>query len=151
MILIVLFISIMIILILINYLSYEAFEDTEYPYLFSINEISKSPIGYRGVFASKDYKKGDILEVCPCIKQEYKNISGRIKDYVFSFDKKHVLIAFGYCSMYNHSDDPNASWQILSENQMLIIVEKDIKKGEEIFVSYGEGYWEQRNENKNKV
>jgi SET domain-containing protein len=139
-----LLIIILIILLFINFQCSESFENTDIPYIFPMDNISISPVGDRGVIASKDYKEGDILEVCPCIKQENTEIRGRINDYAFSFDEKHSLIAFGYCSMYNHSDDNNASWKVLNENQMIVKAKKNIKKGEEIFVSYGTGYWNTR-------
>jgi SET domain-containing protein len=48
--------------------------------------------------------------------------------------------------MYNHSDNYNALWTILSKDQIKFYATKDIKKGEEIFTSYGEGYWKIRND-----
>jgi SET domain-containing protein len=47
--------------------------------------------------------------------------------------------------MYNHSNTPNALWHIINENQMSIQIIKDIKKDEEILVSYGTKYWKTRN------
>ena len=54
------------------------------------------------------------------------------------------MIGFGYCSMYNHSDTPNATWEILDEEKIKITVTKNIAEGEEIFVSYGREYWKTR-------
>ena len=72
--------------------------------------------------------------------------------YIFDFDEDNVLIAFGYCSMYNHVDNPNAEWEVLNENQLMIKSIKDIKKDEEIFVSYGDDYWtSRRNATKNNI
>jgi SET domain-containing protein len=48
--------------------------------------------------------------------------------------------------MYNHSDNYNALWTVLSKDQMKFYATKDIKKGEEIFTSYGDAYWKTRNE-----
>lgn len=106
--------------------------------------IQKSDIGGRGVFANQNYSVGDIIEICPTIKQKEKEVVGHINDYVFSFDSEYNLIGFGYCSMYNHKDNPNANWEVLNENQIQIKVAKPIHKGEEIFVSYGEEYFNQR-------
>jgi SET domain-containing protein len=101
----------------------------------------------RGVFANKDYKINDILEICPTIKL-VSNFGGPLQKYVYKYDTTHNLVAFGYCSIYNHSDDPNASYRIINENQLEIKIIKDIKKDEEIFVSYGDHYWKNHNNKK---
>lgn len=108
-------------------------------------EIKKSStIGERGVFAVRDYAAGETIEVCPCIKQENCYIDGEVNNYVFSYDDDHSLIGFGYCSMYNHSDSNNAEWDVLNENQIQVKTIKSIRKGEEIFISYGDEYWADR-------
>ena len=130
----------------------ESFENTQHPYSFSTDLIKTSKIGDRGVIASKDYKPGDVLELCPCIKQENDAVAGKIEDYIFEYDDDYSLIAFGYCSMYNHVDDNNAEWEVLNDNQIVIKVIKNIKKGEEIFINYGDNYWKSRkNEKKNDI
>ena len=149
--LLILLIIILIILFFIKFQCFESFENTQYPYSFSTDLIKTSKVGDRGVVASKDYKEGDILEVCPCIKQDIKTIAGKIIDYLFRYDDDYSLIAFGYCSMYNHLDDHNANWEVLNENQIVIKANKDIKKGEEIFVDYGENYWNSREMKKNDL
>ena len=106
--------------------------------------IQKSDIGGRGIFANQNYSVGDIIEICPTIKQKEKEVVGHINDYVFGFNTEDTLVAFGYCSIYNHKDDPNANWEVLNENQMQIKVVKPIQKGEEIFVSYGSEYFNKR-------
>lgn len=136
-------------IIIIKCLQTETFSNTEEDYKHSKTIISHSNIGSRGVFADRDYNPGEVLEVCPCIRQESENLTGIITDYLFHFNEKESLIAFGYCSMYNHIDDPNAEWEVINENQLKITVIKKIKKGEEIFVSYGDDYWDSRNSKKN--
>lgn len=100
----------------------------------------------RGVFANKNYKKNDIIEICPCIKlQKITTDNNQIHNYVFELNNEYCIIAFGYCSLYNHSDTPNAKWSIIDENQMKITVLSDIQQNEEIFMSYGKNYWISRN------
>jgi hypothetical protein len=156
-----LFLIMLLLIIIFNcacYTSFESFDNDEtennnetpetenkkkiLDYEPSTNDIKPSDVGTRGVFASRDYEKGEILEVCPCIKQEHVTVVGRVADYLFTLNDDESLIAFGYCSMYNHSDDPNAIWHIITEDQMKIETLKKIKKGEEIFISYGSSYWE---------
>ena len=121
----------------------ELFEDLNYQSPEAGIKISKK-VKSRGVFALKNYKKGDIIEVCPCIIDDTQSFEGVIQDYLFTYDDKTSLVAFGYCSMYNHSDDCNATWKIISKEKMKVHATKDINKGQEIFVSYGDAYWKSR-------
>jgi hypothetical protein len=110
-----------------------------------INLKYSNKIKSRGVFANKDYKKGDILEICPAIKFGHRiDDSIPLSNYGFNINNNYNILAFGYCSLYNHSDTPNAHWSIINENQIQITILNDIKKNEEIFVHYGETYWESR-------
>ena len=101
-------------------------------------------INDRGVFANQDYKTGDIIEICPALQQSKKHSDGNIKNYLFHLNSETDLVGFGYCSMYNHSDQPNASW-IVNEDRIQIYATSDIIKDEEIFVSYGPNWFSKRN------
>ena len=132
--------------LLIKCLPIESFSVVSNDYIHPHAIINKSTIngGGRGIFATKDYKEGEIIEICPCIKTETALIEGKCRDYLFGFDDETSLIGFGYCSIYNHSDDYNARWEVIDEYKIKIIAEKNIIAGEEIFVSYGDLYWEGR-------
>ena len=98
----------------------------------------------------KNYEVNDNIEVCPCIIEETKKIKDSlIIDYIFKFDKNNVLICFGFCSMYNHSDNSNATYAKINESKLHIKAIKPITKGEEIFINYGTNYWNFRKINKN--
>jgi hypothetical protein len=104
------------------------------------------PNGGRGVFAEKDFKKGEVIEVCPLITDYKKNfVNSKIKDYTFKskFKPDQEVIVFGMCSMYNHSDNYNVAHNQDPEN-MVYRAARDIKKGEELYVNYGENYWNSR-------
>ena len=101
-------------------------------------------INDRGVFANQDYKEGDIIEICPALQQSKKHSDGNIKNYLFHLNDETDLVGFGYCSMYNHSEKPNASW-VVNEDSIQIYATSDINKDEEIFVSYGSNWFSQRN------
>jgi uncharacterized protein len=107
--------------------------------------VSKSKItgGGRGVFASTEIKKGETIEICPIIElpsQELSRLDESILlNYVYFFgkDKQRILLALGFGSIYNHSYTPNGKYKINSkENTIQFIAIKNIKKGDEITVSY---------------
>lgn len=97
----------------------------------------------RGVFAGKDFKKGQIIERCHIILLPSKEIKQldktRLYDYYFLWGKKlrQAAILVGFGALYNHSYDSNATfWKDLKKNRMIFVSVKDIKKGEEITVNY---------------
>jgi hypothetical protein len=101
-----------------------------------------------GIFANKKFNKGDLIEICPALleKTEILQNTEKLINYFFHYDEEKSLIGLGYCSMYNHSDTPNASWHVLDESTLRIKAYKDIAEGEEIFISYGDEYWNTRKE-----
>ena len=117
------------------------------PYIEKIS-VRQSLIhnGGRGVFAEKDFKKGEVIEVCPLLTDYKKNFEkSKIKDYTFKskFKPDQEVIVFGMCSMYNHSDKFNVLHNQDPEN-MIFTAARDIKKGEELYVNYGNDYWNSR-------
>ena len=101
-------------------------------------------INDRGIFANQDYKKDDIIEICPALQQNKIHGIGSIKNYLFHLNDDTDLVGFGYCSMYNHSDTPNATWKV-NETSIKMYAISDIKANEEIFVSYGPNWFATRN------
>ncbi len=104
------------------------------------------PNAGRGVFANKDFKKGEIVEVCPLISDKDENIKNSVvKNYTFKnkFKDEEVLV-FGLCSMYNHSDNNNIEHDQDGKGNMIYTAGRDIKKGEELYVNYGQKYWSSR-------
>ena len=90
--------------------------------------------------ANKEYKIGDIIEICPTLLVPLK-ISITLQPYVFKYDDTHNVFPLGYCGMYNHSDTPNVSWIITDNLSVKLEAIKDIKLNEEIYISYGNEYW----------
>lgn len=110
-------------------------------------EIKTSHIGDRGVFAKVDIKAGEVVEVCPLVIDKRSNvpIGTAIDDYVFSAGGDDVAFSFGYCSFYNHNTPNNVDWRVNTETKtMTLTANTDIRKGEEMFVSYGDTYWVSR-------
>tara|TARA_B100000575_G_C23105922_1_gene638350 strand:+ start:756 stop:1313 length:558 start_codon:yes stop_codon:yes gene_type:complete len=108
--------------------------------------------GY-GVFATSDFKKGDIIEKCYCIPvvEKFKDVPSFLKDYTFDYPPKPKkaemqVLPLGYGCIYNHSNENNANWENAKEHMYLnFIAVKDIKEGEEICTNYGKAYLKRHN------
>lgn len=105
--------------------------------------IKKSPrggVGGKGVFATGEIKKGEVIEAAPILILQHEELIDTkwnlLFDYYFWLDD-FVVLALGYGSIYNHSDNPNTSYKINPKNKTIIFrASKNIKKGEEIFFNY---------------
>ena len=100
----------------------------------------------RGVFASKDIKKGELIEECPVLEligeaEKLKKMGSELYSYYFLWPKMpDSVIALGYGSIYNHSYNPNATYKKnIEEKSIDFIAIQDIKKDEEITVNYNFG------------
>jgi len=110
--------------------------------------FAKTPDTGLGVYSKESIRDGEVIEIAPLIIVDSDAMSvNNLDDYIFTINKEkdQYAIALGYGSIYNHSDDPNAEWNIDQEKEQLrIIAIKDIQEGQEINVSYGKNYWETR-------
>ena len=96
----------------------------------------------RGIFATQDIKKDEVVEICPFVEIDSEEVGGTLASYVFFFgDKKQKSgLMLGYGSLYNHSKSPNAKIEINETDRFVrFIAIKDIKKGEEITFDYYNG------------
>lgn len=108
--------------------------------------LGKSKIGGkygRGVFSNKRYEPNDLIEQAPYIEDKVSKFNGISRDYIFSTKNNKAALGFGYVSLYNHNDNPNANWNI-EDNNIVITAIKPINKNEEILISYGNQYWSSR-------
>jgi len=96
----------------------------------------------RGVFALRNFKKGEIVENCPVINitpKERKRVGKTIFNYyIYPWrSTRSGSLVLGYGSLYNHSFSPNADWkQNFKTQSMVYRALKPIKKGEEVTVNY---------------
>ena len=116
-------------------------------------EIRNSKIHGVGMFATKAIKKNEVLEEDPFIilKGDWHKIPRLLQEYIFGWTKEmddsksKAAVVFGSGAIYNSSSDPNADWQTSrKKNRFIYYAYKDIKAGEEIFIDYGNEYWESR-------
>lgn len=103
--------------------------------------IGHSPGKGRGVFAAKDFKKGEIIECTPLIlipPEQVRFVKHTIlSHYIFALGARQCAIVLGYGSLYNHSYQPNAVYTYLVEEQCFEFEAlMDITSGQEITVNY---------------
>jgi hypothetical protein len=122
-----------------------------------IVKLSSPEMGI-GVFATEDIEEGDLVERCPMIQMGWKSKyqkDPQIFNYLYSNSncpcddcKKHgntMFMVLGYGMLYNHQDQPNTKWNFNFKNLIGdVIATKPIKKGQEIFVTYGQNYFKNR-------
>lgn len=113
-------------------------------------EIRRSSIHGWGIFTNDFIKKDELLEEVPfiTIPMSPNESSSLFIDYRFNYPSGmgswiNQVIVFGFASLYNHSENPNAYWYTDEENKIFIFkTSMDIKPNNEIFVYYGnESYW----------
>ncbi len=120
----------------------------------------------RGVFCTKDIKKGETLEVTPAIILNEKETllvdKTRLENYTFLVEnisrkmrkeenlrdiKNASAVLFGVVTFCNHADRPNADlyWEE-KDGTLYYILEalRAIPKNTEICTSYGKGWFEDR-------
>jgi SET domain-containing protein len=99
-----------------------------------------------GVFASEPISKGTVIEITRTLKLKDNHLShddNILNDYVYKLDDDHSVIALGYGSLFNHNDDPHIEFDIM-DNKISYTAIKDIKPDEELFISYGDEWWQNR-------
>lgn len=109
------------------------------PFLF-VKEIKGKG---RGVFTTEEIPKGTRIEESPVIVLSKKDSDFADKtllhDYLFVWGNRQLktCVALGYCSVYNHSYEPNCDHEMDFEKKtMRVRTLRKIKKGEELFINY---------------
>ncbi|MGO4886255.1 SET domain-containing protein [Anaerobacillus sp. MEB173] len=108
-------------------------------------EIKTSPVCdgefNRGVFATRDIAKGELIHEAPVIP--YPNEQDEfieqtvLADYVYEYGINHSAVILGYGMLFNHSYEPNATYEINFENHTFdYYAYTDIKAGDEIMINY---------------
>lgn len=112
--------------------------------------VHPSTIHGLGVFAAQDILEGEIIEKCPLLRLNINEKDELFADYRFWWTENEnrlfYVMAMGYGSFYNHSNQPNSYFFSNKDTFTIDFVSlRNIKKGEEIFVDYGgEEYWSSR-------
>ncbi|PJJ76005.1 hypothetical protein BXY57_1599 [Thermoflavifilum aggregans] len=97
----------------------------------------------RGVFTRADIPARTVVEVSPVLvlsKKDTKYVDKTLlHNYIFLWGERstRTCLALGYCSLYNHSYDPNCIYEMDFEKEVMrIITRRKIKKGEELLINY---------------
>lgn len=111
----------------------------------SLTRIGASPVHGRGMFATTAIRRGTVLEkghVLPFDDKQARD--AQIIDlYAFDFDGKGRCLVLGSASLCNHSNTPNVEVEIdETRSTYRLVAVRGIKRGEELFVDYGDAYWD---------
>lgn len=119
--------------------------------------LGYSPGMGRGIFATEDIEEGELIERCPMVVLSWRMNYHKdpvIWQYCFTQScpcedcKKHgghFLMVLGYGQIYNHQNENNAHISFDMKNSVANIhCKRAIKKGGEIFVHYGDKYFQNR-------
>ena len=116
--------------------------------IVEVRRVTNRGKGGRGVFARRSIAAGEVFERVPVILLPHNQVFGadeialraaRISWYVFEWLKTkrgYVALSLGYGSIYNHSDTPNAKYEMEMPDVMTFHALTDIPAGSEIFISY---------------
>ena len=96
----------------------------------------------RGLYATRNFKKGEIIEVSPVVtldKMDTKTICDTaINMYVFGWSKDCSAFALGNGSLFNHSKKSNVSYMnSFRTKEIVFTANKKIKRGQQLFIDYG--------------
>jgi len=89
--------------------------------------IGQSDIHGKGVFALKNFKKGEVIERCELFPAP--------KGMRQSAGASDETVCGGLAAMYNHSYTPNAEWK-QNACAFVYVALREIEAGEEITVDY---------------
>ena len=110
--------------------------------------ICASPVSGRGAFAVHKISEGDIIERCPALEVTDQDIGGELLNYVFYGNTdKDRLVVMGNGMLFNHSSTPNVAYyreETALGPELVLFALRNIKKGEELFYSYGDEWWSTR-------
>lgn len=104
--------------------------------------VKKSKRHGFGVFAEKRISKGEVIEQCYFILTKGKD--NHLENFYFHV-KRNYAVFLGNGSIYNHAEEPNADYTInVNKRVATIKANRNIKKNEEILISYGDNWFKCR-------
>ena len=103
-------------------------------------KVAPSTIHGIGVFVTEFIAKGEVIEIAPCLtmssSERTLTAQTTLKRYGYGCGE-NVAIVWGYGSLYNHSNTPNAVYKWLDyDGPVEFSALRDLKPGEEILTNY---------------
>jgi hypothetical protein len=109
---------------------------------FSQLQVKQSPIHGYGVFALQAFLPNQTIEECHLLAAH--RLDPAFNDYCLEHNGQ-VYLPLGFGALYNHAETPNADFEFDQENRVMqVFARSPIAFGEEIFLSYGEGWFSSR-------
>lgn len=107
--------------------------------------IKKSSIAGYGVFADQDFQPGDVIEECYTIMFPKREVlEPGLANYYYG-NGEMIFVPLGSGCIFNHSDNPNAGYEFHIDRSLAVFTaERFIKRGEEIFIYYGDNWFNNR-------
>lgn len=122
--------------------------------------VAPSALHGFGVFAAKDFAKGEVLHESPGRLVRGNTSEGEelheLQDDVFElgWDDPHAhelsILGLGFASLHNHADPPNAEvmWERSERHGGMVVgtfyALRPVSQGEELFIHYGDKWWSTR-------
>lgn len=94
-----------------------------------------------GVFAAQPIAVGDLVECCPVVvcppHQEALLAKTELRGLYFTWKNDAIAVALGFGSLYNHSWQPNARYELEHRRKVVrFIAVGPIAEGEEVTINY---------------
>lgn len=110
--------------------------------------VAASTIHGWGVFALKDMRSGEVVELLPALvvpHEDMAQVEGSYLDrYAYEGPEDQYIVATGACSWLNHKNPANCEYEVHWEDDgdfyVRVFAVKTIKKGQEITINYNGSY-----------
>mmetsp|Transcript_39426 Transcript_39426/g.91441 ORF Transcript_39426/g.91441 Transcript_39426/m.91441 type:complete len:150 (-) Transcript_39426:63-512(-) len=121
--------------------------------------VGASRVHGHGVFATRAFQAGEVVEVCPCLEVCRESLEraapergADLRDYLFDVQPQGserastvMLLPLGCGMAYNHRSDSNLSYVArLKDKKIIFRARCYIPTGDELFIDYGEEWWTAR-------
>lgn len=123
--------------------------------LFRHPDLVVAPCKFgHGVFATRFIPADTTIEECHHLRIDHDDCSGIINDYVYELEPEQddapatsecYSLPLGWGSIFNHADEHNTEYWHDTERDLIVFhTVKDIAAGEQLFINYGNSWWETR-------